>query len=301
MAAKEGDMQGKICLVTGGTAGIGFVTARKLAERGAEITIVGRDDRRGHDAAAAIRTAARNDRVQFLKADLSDQVSIRALATAFADRHERLDVLINNAGAMFGKRLESAQGYEMTFALNHLGYFLLTLLLLPVLHAAAPARIVIVASEAHRGVTLDFEDLQAHHRYSPWRAYQRSKLANILFTHELARRLDWQDVTVNALHPGFVATDIGIRQGFLPGFVWWLAKRTAIDVEEGALTPVYLAASPEAHGIHGRYLSKCRPANASTAAQDRATAARLWEESVRMTGLPADALPQPIAHTAATR
>ncbi len=297
MAADGGSLGGKVCLVTGGSAGIGRVTARTLAERGACVTIVGRDAVRGQSAMAAIRAQTGNDNVHFLQADLSDHTAIRSLATAFADRHGRLDVLVNNAGAMFGKRQESAQGCEMTFALNHLGYFLLTLLLLPVLQAAAPARVVVVASEAHRGVTLDFNDLQAKHGYHGWKAYKRSKLANILFTHELARRLDWQQVTVNALHPGFVATDIGVRHGFLPGFLWWLAKRGAIDAEAGALTSIHLAASSEAEGMHGRYFIKCRPANASAAAHDRAASLRLWEESARMTEIAADLVPQPLPHT----
>ena len=291
MAAQEGNLNGTVCLVSGGTAGIGLVTARTLAERGACVTIVGRDAARGRSVVAAISAKSGNESVHFLQADLSDHTAIRTLAAAFSDRHGRLDVLVNNAGAMFGVRQESAQGYEMTFALNHLSYFLLTLLLLPALQAAAPARIVVVASEAHRGVTLDFDDLQAQKRYHGWRAYKRSKLANILFTHELARRLDWQQITVNALHPGFVATDIGIRHGFLPGFLWWLAKRGAIDVETGALTSVHLAASGEVEGMHGRYFIKCRPANASAAANDRAAALRLWEESARMTGVAADLVP----------
>lgn len=296
MAAQGDNLNGKVCLVSGGTAGIGLVTARKLAERGASVTIVGRDAARGHSALAAIRAGSGNPTVDFLQADLSDQTAIRSLAEAFTDRHPRLDILVNNAGAMFGTRQESAQGHEMTFALNHLGYFLLTLLLLPALQAAAPARIVVVASEAHRGATLDFDDLQAKRRYHGWQAYKRSKLANILFTHELARRLDWQQVTVNALHPGFVATEIGVRHGFLPGFVWWLAKRAATDVETGALTSVHLAASPEAEGMHGRYFIKCRPAKSSAAAHDRACALRLWEESARMTGLAADLVPQLLPH-----
>ncbi|MFZ1416616.1 MAG: SDR family NAD(P)-dependent oxidoreductase [Defluviicoccus sp.] len=299
MAAQGGNLNGKVCLVSGGTAGIGLVTARTLAERGACVTIVGRDAARGHSALAAIRAKSGSESVHFLQADLSDHNAIRNLAAVFADRHGRLDVLVNNAGAMFGIRQETAQGYEMTFALNHLGYFLLTLLLLPALQAAAPARVVVVASEAHRGVTLDFDDLQAKKRYHGWRAYKRSKLANILFTHELARRLDWQQITVNALHPGFVATDIGIRHGFVPGFLWWLAKRGATDVETGALTSVHLAASREAEGMHGRYFIKCRPANAAAAAHDRAAALRLWEESALMTGLAADLVPQLLPHAKA--
>ncbi|MCP5363911.1 MAG: SDR family oxidoreductase [Hyphomicrobiales bacterium] len=285
MGNAEDRLKGKLCLVTGGTAGIGFVTARKLAEAGAHIFIVGRDATRGQNAADTICTAAGRQTVDFLQADLSDQDEIHRLATSVMDRHGKLDVLVNNAGSMFGRRSLSAQGLEMTFALNHLSYFTLTLLLLPALEAAAPARIVNVASQAHQGVELDFDDLQSEHGYSAWTAYKRSKLANLLFTHELAHRLDWQRITVNALHPGFVATGIGVRNGFIPGIVWWLAKFAAISVEDGAQTPFYLASAPEVAGVHGRYFEKCQPRTTSHAARDRQSAARLWERSVEITGL----------------
>jgi len=278
-------LQGKVCMVTGGTAGIGFVTARNLAEAGANVLIVGRNATRGQTALGAIRRQAGHSNVEFLQADLSDQKQIHGLAMAVGDRYGRLDVLVNNAGSMFGQRCLSAQGLEMTFALNHLSYFALTLLLLPALEAAAPARIVNVASQAHQGVELDFDDLQSEQRYSAWRAYKRSKLANLLFTHELAHRLDWQRITVNALHPGFVATDIGVRNGFIPGIVWWLAKFAAISVEDGAKTPFYLASASEVAGVHGRYFEKCQPRTTSHAARDRQSAALLWERSVDFTGL----------------
>jgi NAD(P)-dependent dehydrogenase (short-subunit alcohol dehydrogenase family) len=294
MSAPVWDIKGKRCLITGGTAGIGLVTARRLAGLGAELVLVGRDPARGAAAVETIRVATGANAIDFLAADLSDQEQIRALAAACRDRYDRLDVLINNAGAMFGQRRESRQGIEMTFALNHLGYVLPTLLLLPMLEAGAPARIVNVASEAHRGVTLDFDDLQARHGYSGWRTYKRSKLANLLFTHELARRLDWQRVTVNALHPGFVATDIGVSHGFIPDIVWRIAKLAAISVEEGSATPVYLATAPEVAGVHGRYFNRCRPADTSSAAHDRSAAERLWQESVRLTGLSPEKVPEPV-------
>ena len=205
-------MAGKFCLVTGGTAGIGFVTARELARRGAAVTIVGRDPARGASAVESIRAVAGSEAVDFVAADLSEQTQLRAFAAAFRERRPRLDVLVDNAGGMFGRRQTTAEGIERTFALNHLGYFLTTLLLLPSLQAAAPSRIVVVASEAHRGARLDFDDLQGEQLYSRWTAYRRSKLANLLFTYELARRLAGQGITANALHPGFVATDIGTRQ-----------------------------------------------------------------------------------------
>lgn len=276
---------GKRCLITGGTAGIGLATAKVLAARGADLILIGRDATRGQVALAEIGALGGAGAIEFMACDLADQDQIRALATGISRRCDRLDLLINNAGAMFGRRRESPQGIEMTFALNHLGYFLVTLLLLPLLAAAKPARIVNVASEAHRGVALDLEDPQMRRRYGGWLAYRRSKLANLLFTHELARRLDWQEVTVNALHPGFVATEIGTRHDFLPKPAWWLATKAAISVEQGAETPVFLASSPEVQGVHGRYFVKCRPADPAPASHHRPTALALWQESVRLTGI----------------
>ena len=182
-------MDGKSCLVTGGTAGIGLVTARELVRMGASVTTVGRDVARGQAAVEAIKTATGRDAVEFMAADLSDQRRLRAFAAAFRDRQPRLDVLINNAGGLFGRRRLSADGIEMTLALNHLSYFLLTHLLLPALRATPTSRIVNVASEAHRGVSLDFDNLQGESRYNRWLAYKRSKLANLLFTYELSRQL----------------------------------------------------------------------------------------------------------------
>ncbi|MGZ9106826.1 MAG: SDR family NAD(P)-dependent oxidoreductase, partial [Rhodoplanes sp.] len=182
---------------------------------------------------------------------------------------------------------------EMTFALNHLNYFLLTHLLLPSLRAAAPSRIVNVASEAHRGVSLRFDDLQGEVRYNRWLAYKRSKLANLLFTYELSRRLTGQGVTANALHPGFVATDIGVRHAFVPGILWRIGKLVAIGVENGAKTSICLASSPDIAGISGEYFIDCRPARSSAASYDRAAALQLWDVSANLTdvasyGVPAD-------------
>jgi retinol dehydrogenase-12 len=275
----------KSCLVTGGTAGIGFVTARELVRGGASVTIVGRDLARGEAAVAAIRTATGSDAIDFVAADLSDQSQLRPFAQAFRERQPKLDVLVNNAGGMFGHRQLSAEGIEMTFALNHLNYFLLTHLLLPSLAAAAPSRIVNVASEAHRGATLDFDDLQGEMRYDRWLAYKRSKLANLMFTYELSRRLAERGVTVNALHPGFVATDIGVRYAFVPGLLWWLGKFAAVSPEKGAATSIYLASAPEVAQISGRYFVECRPARSSAASQDREAAQRLWDVSANLTNV----------------
>lgn len=288
MPETQNRMDGKTVLITGGSGGIGLVAARRLAERGADVVIAGRRQDRGDAAIAEIRTGAPDASVQFLAADLSRRDEVRRLADTVADRCERLDVLINNAGVMVGRRTLTADGIEMTFAVNHLAPFLLTHLLLPKLAAAASestrARIVVVASRAHQGVKLDFADLQAERRYVGWFVYKRSKLANLYFTYALARRLDASKVTVNALHPGFVATDIGTAHGFLPGPLWSLASRLAISPEQGSSTIVHLAAAPEVANAHGEYFVKCRPARSSEISRDPDAAERLWTESVRLTG-----------------
>jgi NAD(P)-dependent dehydrogenase (short-subunit alcohol dehydrogenase family) len=281
----EPPMDGKICLVTGGTAGIGLVTARSLAEQGAQVIVVGRDRRRGEAATAAPGGYRPGAAVTFVAADLSDQGDIRRLAGDLRDRHPRLDVLVNNAGAMFGRRRLSADGIEMTFALNHLGYFLLTHELLPMLRAASRARIVNVASRAHRGVNLRFDDLQHERRYNGWIAYKRSKLANLLFTYELARRLEGSGVNANALHPGFVATDIGVANRLLAGIVWRAVALAAIRPEEGARTSIHLASVPEVEGVSGQYFVKCRPERSSDVSYDREAATRLWDISAELTGI----------------
>ena len=277
---------GKRCVVTGGTGGIGLVTTRRLVEMGADVIVVGRDKARGLAAKLALQQATGRDGVEFLQADLAEPDAVRSVAETIANRWDHLDILVNNAGGMFGKRQTNSQGMEMTFALNHLGYFLLTGLLLPRLQAAPErSRIVNVASAAHRRVKLDFDDLQSAKSYRGWLAYCRSKLANLLFTQALARRLDPQRVTVNALHPGFVATDIGVRYRLMPAFAWWLVKFAAISPEQGAATSVYLTSSPEVADAHGLYFHQCKPVTPSPAALDAEAAQRLWEVSVRLTGI----------------
>jgi NAD(P)-dependent dehydrogenase (short-subunit alcohol dehydrogenase family) len=278
-------MTGKVCLITGGTGGIGLVTARMLARLGAAVTIVGRDRERGEAALALLREAAPGASITFLAGDLSSQSEVRRVAAGVASLHPCLDVLINNAGGLFGRRRLSADGIEMTFALNHLGYFLLSHLLMPQLSAAPRARIVNVASAAHKGVTLDFDDLQGEERYNRWLAYKRSKLCNILFTYELARQLDGRPITANALHPGFVATDIGSRHGFIPGFLWSIGKLYAISAEQGALTSVFLASASEVETVSGRYFVRSKEKRSSDASYDRAAATRLWDVSLNLTGL----------------
>jgi retinol dehydrogenase 12 len=277
------DLTGKTCLVTGGTGGIGLVTARELVRLGATVTVAARDPAGGDAAVAAIKAATGKDAIDFASVDLSDQSQLRAFAADFQARRPKLDVLVNNAGAMFGSRRLSADGIEMTFALNHLNYFLLTHLLLPSLRAATPSRIVVVASEAHRGVRLDFDDLQGELRYDRWRAYKCSKLANIMFTYELARRLVGQGVSVNALHPGFVATDIGVRHGFVPAPFWWIGKLAAVSPEKGGRTSIYLASATEVEGVSGRYFVDRRPARSSAASHDAEDAQRLWDISANLT------------------
>jgi NAD(P)-dependent dehydrogenase (short-subunit alcohol dehydrogenase family) len=282
---RDKQLEGKSVLITGGTSGIGLVTARELARRGASVIVVGRDQGRGEAALAAIRGTAPDANATYLAADLSSQQQVRALGAALRRRTETLDILLNNAGSMFGRRSFSADGIEMTFALNHLAYFLLSHELLELLQRAGSARIVNVASEAHRGVRLNFDNLEGQRNYSGWRAYKCSKLANLLFTHELARRLDGTGITVNALHPGFVATDIGVRQGMLPGWVWKGLTLFALDPEEGAKTSVHVASAAELASTSGQYFVKSRPARSSAASLDRSAAEQLWAVSERLTGI----------------
>ena len=277
-------MEGKLCIVTGATDGIGRVTARALAERGAEVVLVGRNAAKGAEVCKAIRDSSRNDRVRFEQADLSSQAEIRALAERLS-AGAAIDVLVNNVGAMFTRRRESVDGIEMTFALNHLGYFLLTGLLLESLKAGGSGRIVNVASEAHRSGRMDFDDPQATKRYRGMRAYSQSKLANILFTYRLAALLAETPVTANCLHPGFVASRFGQNNGWLFAAVLKAVMRfSAIDVEAGARTSVHVATSADVAGISGRYFDKSREATSSLASRDEETGQRLWELSESLTG-----------------
>jgi NAD(P)-dependent dehydrogenase (short-subunit alcohol dehydrogenase family) len=279
-------MKGKTCVITGATDGIGLEAGTRLGAQGARLVLVGRNRAKGEAALAHLRARVPGVVAEMLYADLSEQGEIRRLGSALLDAAPRIDVLINNAGAFFAKREITVDGVERTFALNHLGYFLLTELLRERLAASAPARIVNVASGAHRTAKLDFDDLQTAKAYSGWKAYQRSKLCNILFTRELARRLGDSGVTANSLHPGFVATSFGDNNRGLTRFILSLGKRfTAIPVERGAETPVYLASSPDVAGVSGHYFGECREQTPSAAAQDDQAAARLWRESALLTGL----------------
>ena len=278
-------MDGKLCIVTGATDGIGRVTARVLAERGAEVVLVGRTADKGAEVCEAIRRSSRNGRVRFEQADLSSQAEIRALVERLTAGSAAIDVLVNNVGAVFTDRRESVDGIEMTFALNHLGYFLLTGLLLERLQANGGGRIVNVASEAHRGARMDLEDPQGRKRYSGWRTYRRSKLANVLFTYRLAALLVDRSVAVNCLHPGFVASRFGHNNGWLFVAALKAAMRlSAIDTEAGARTSVHLATSADVAGVSGRYFDECRATASSPASHDEEVGRRLWDMSESLTG-----------------
>ena len=279
------DLSGKVILITGATDGIGRVTAEALAKKGARVVLVGRNPEKTRSVVSEIKNNTHNEQVDYMLADLSNQAEVRALAQAFKDRYDRLDVLINNAGALFMSRQTSADGYEMTFALNHLAYFLLTNLLLDLLIKSAPARIVNVSSAAHVASKLNFEDLQNEHGFTGWRAYAQSKLANLYFTYELARRLEGTGVTVNALHPGFVASNFGKSNGSIFRPLFSLFQIGAISPEKGAETEIYLAASPDVAGVTGKYFSNKKQVSSSSVSYDQEAAQRLWDASLALTGL----------------
>jgi len=232
-----------------------------------------------------IQRTTKNERVEYLLGDLSVQAEVRRVASEFRQHYNRLDVLINNAGAVFVKRELSRDGFEMTFALNHLAYFLMTHLLLDLLIASAPARIINVSSMAHVSARLNPDELQSQPGYNSWRSYGQSKLANLYFTYELARRLHGTGVTVNALHPGFVATNFGRSNGGLFNPLFRLAQVAAISPEAGAKTSIYLATSPEVEGVTGKYFDRCKPIPSSKVSYDLETARKLWDLSMKMTGL----------------
>ncbi len=279
-------MDGKICLVTGATSGIGAVTAATLAALGAEVVLVGRNPAKTEATLQKIRAAHPEARVQALLADFADLEQVRTLAADFQKRYDRLDVLVNNAGAFFPTRKPTPYGMEMTLLVNHLAPFLLTNLLLDALRAGPAGRIVNVASEAHRSGTLNWDDLDFRNGYSGMQAYARSKLANILFTRELARRLAGTTVTANALHPGVVATGIW-RLGFAPldRLVQWIVRFFMLSPEEGADTTLYLATDPALDGVSGEYFIERRPVRPAPQAQDPDLARRLWEVSAARAGL----------------
>jgi NAD(P)-dependent dehydrogenase (short-subunit alcohol dehydrogenase family) len=273
-------MTPKTILITGATSGIGRVAAQTLAEQGHQVLLVGRSPAKTEAAAAEIRQAAPQATVDTLLADLSVAAQVEALAEQVLSRYARLDVLINNAGAIFAQRTLTADGREMTWALNHLSYFHLTTRLLPLLQASGPARIVNVSSNAHRRVPgLNFDDLELAHGYGALRAYAQSKLANVLFTYELARRLAGTPVTANALHPGLVSTGFGARNGRLWSLLYVLINAVGRSPAQGADTVLYLAGAPEVAGVSGQYFYERQAQRTSAASYDVAAAQRLWAVS----------------------
>jgi NAD(P)-dependent dehydrogenase (short-subunit alcohol dehydrogenase family) len=276
---------GKTVMITGATAGIGRVTARELARMGANLVLVCRNRARGEETVREIRAAAGNEEVELMIADLASRAEIRRLAEGFLATRRPLHVLVNNAGIFNLRRETTADGIEAVFAVNHLAYFLLTSLLLDRLRESAPARIVNVASDAHHWGTIDFADLQAERRYRSMGVYGRSKLANILFTYELAKRLEGSGVTVNCLHPGAVGTQLGSNNGWIARVLLPLLRPLMRTPEHGAETSIHLASSPEVEGVSGRYFVDRREKRSSPESYDAEVARRLWETSERMTGL----------------
>jgi NAD(P)-dependent dehydrogenase (short-subunit alcohol dehydrogenase family) len=280
-------MQGKICVITGGTSGIGKATASGLAQMGATVVIVGRNREKGNAVLDEIQDASGNNALSFLLADLSSQASIRQLAAEIKQRYAHLDVLINNAGVFMLKRQTTVDGLEMTFAVNHLAPFLLTNLLLDLLKASAPARIIHVGSDSHEKATIRMNDLQGEKNYSFWHAYGQSKLAMLLCFYELARRLEGTGVTVNALHPGFVATSIGMNN---VGAIGRAVAGTVLPLlgmtpEDGAKTSLYLASSPEVADVTGRYFVKSVPIRSAPLSYDETLQRQMWTVGEKLVGL----------------
>jgi len=274
----------RICLVTGATSGIGAATALGLARMGATVVLAGRDPEKCSRQAWRIQRETGRT-ATFLVADLSVQGDIRRMAGEFEARYPRLDVLVNNAGGYFHAREVSADGIEMTFALNHLGYFMVTSLLLDRLRSSGSGRVVNVASEDHRSGRIDFDDLMGERQYDRRKAYAQSKLANLLFTYELARRLGGSGPRVNALCPGSVRTNLGANNGWLRKKVAGLMARSRIPAEAGADTPLYLASSPDVAATTGRYFIRRSETLSSEASRDEQTAERLWRISQALTGM----------------
>lgn len=281
-------MKDKIVLVTGANAGIGKMTALALARQGATTILLCRNPQKAESARQEIIQKSGNDRVEVLLCDLASQASIRKAAIEFQSQHDRLDVLVNNAGVFYPDFEMSPDGYEMQIAVNHLAYFLLTHLLMDQLKAASSARIVNVSSGSHYKGNIDFESFVAEptEGYSLFRAYSQSKLANVLFTRELARRLQDTDITTNSLHPGVVRTDIGMKYTSLfMRTVWMVMKPFMMSIAQGAKTSVFLASSPKVEGLSGKYFEKMRERRSAQLSYDDDLARELWERSLKMCDL----------------
>ena len=281
----RGGMDGKVVLITGGTSGIGKATAIALAAMGANVTITGRNRERGEKAVKEVRRESGNEEVELILADLAVQAEVRRLAEEFRERHDRLDVLVNNAGLVISKRTETPDGMETQFATNHLAPFLLTNLLLDLLEKSAPSRIVTVSSEGHRWGKMDLGDLQSTKRYRGFPVYGMTKLANIMFTYELAERLRGTGVTANTLHPGGVSTNFGNNNNGVMTLLFRAFKPFMRTPEQGADTVIYLASSPDVEGMTGKYLADRKIKVAADAAYDEGLQKKLWEKSEELTGL----------------
>ncbi len=283
--AQHSSMKDRVCMITGANSGIGRATALELAEMGAKLVMVARDKQKGELAMSEIRKQTGNDSIDLLLADLSSLQSVRDLAHRFQAKYPRLHVLINNAGLFNQRRHVTPDGYEATFAINYLAPFLLTNLLLDQLKSSAPSRIVNVSSVGHYNGHIAFDDLNMEKNYGGWRAYQQSKLALVLFTRELARKLEGTGVTVNSVHPGTVATNIWSRPMGPLGFIMAVPKLFMTSPKKGAETVVYLASSPEAEKTSGEYWDKLRVKKSSEESYNEEVARRLWEVSAKLTSL----------------
>ncbi len=278
------DITHKVILITGATDGMGLETARALAKHNPRLVLVGRNATKGQRVVEELKQESGNQAIEFMQADLSAQQDIRELVKTFKSKYDRLDVLINNAGAYIPVKQLSADGFEMTFALNHLGYFLLTNLLLDELTRSAPSRIINISSAAHASARFDINNLNSEGKYSPWNAYATSKLENLYFTYELADRLKGTDVTVNAVHPGLVNSQFG-KQGSGPFLAIFrlMQKFIGKTAANGAKTSIYLALADEVEGITGSYFANEKMAQSSKVSQDREMGRKLWEMSEKMT------------------
>ena len=283
--AEDNRMKGKVILITGGTDGIGKEAVKQLAIMGGTIVIVGRNLEKTENVITELKSITGNKDISFLIADLSAQSEIRNLAQNFRERYKRLDVLVNNAGSVFLRRRLSVDGIEMTFALNHLAYFLLTNLLLDILKASAPSRIVNTSSGSHLRGKINYIDVNLSRGYFIQRSYGQSKLANVMFTFELASRLEGTGVTANCFHPGFVKTNMGVHYNQIVRWLKPLIFQTGIPVEDGAETLVYLASSPEVDGINGKYFYRLKPRRTNPLANDKEGQKWLWEISERLVGM----------------
>jgi len=278
-------IKGKTVVVTGANSGIGFETSIALAKMGAKVIMIARDPKLGQEALNQVKEKSSNKEVELLLCDFSSLANVRKLAEEIIKKCSKLDVLVNNAGKTFGTRGLTADGFEWTFGVNHLASFLLTNLLLPLLKKSAPSRIVNTASVAHTFGHINFEDIMAEKKYSEMTAYSQSKLANVLFSSALSKKLAGTNVTSNSLHPGVVGTRFAVAGGTFSKIFYTWFKFLMKTPAEGAKTTIYLASSPEVEGVTGKYFSNCKAVTPSKEAQDDSVAKRLWELSEKLTGL----------------